>query len=202
MATRLFVVRHGQSVLNQEGRSQGWLDSPLTDRGKAEALVVKQWFADHHLQFAAGYSSDLSRANETLDLICDGQFPVQEVKALREMSLGQMDGQKDFHLDPAVWNTQAKLYGAETFEQAAQRAIQALYQIARTHPGQNVLVVSHGMILNLLMDCLPPLWAGWQDVDQLENGMVLELVFTGGKLLLSRIDTPVSAFLAKYNAEQ
>lgn len=202
MATRLFLVRHGQSVFNQEGRSQGWLDSPLTDRGKAEALVVRKWFEDHHLHFACGYSSDLSRAKETLALIDAGQFPMQERKDLREMSLGKMDGQKGFHLDPAVWNQQAKLYGGETFEQAAQRAILALYQIAKTHPGQNVLVISHGMILNLLMDGLPAVSAAWHDPDQLENGMVLELIFTAGKLWLSRIDTPVSDFVAKHNAEQ
>ncbi|WP_323090660.1 histidine phosphatase family protein [Allobaculum sp. JKK-2023] len=202
MSVRLFVVRHGQTVMNQEKRSQGWLDSPLTERGKVEALIVRNWLKDRHLQFAHGYSSDLGRARQTLGLLVQGEFPTNEEAGLREMTLGKMDGVQGFVLDPAKWNQQAKEYGGESFEHAAGRAIASLYAIARVNSGQNVLVVTHGMVINLLMETLPPIQAVWKDTDRLENGMILELVYTCGQLWLSGVHLPVSEYLEKHNLEE
>ncbi len=202
MSVRLFVVRHGQTVMNQKGKSQGWLDSPLTERGKAEALIVRDWLENRHLQFAYGYSSDLGRARQTLDLLVHGEFPTEEKAGLREMTLGKMDGIQGFVLDPAKWNQQAIEYGGETFQHAASRAIASLYAIARVNSGQNVLVVTHGMIINLLMEVLPPIQATWKDADRLENGMILELIYSCGQLWLSGVHLPVSEYLEKHNLEE
>lgn len=201
MSVRLFVVRHGQTVMNQEGRNQGWLDSPLTERGKAEALIVRDWLKDHQLQFAHGYSSDLGRAKQTLDLLVQNEFPTDCEAGLREMTLGKMDGVQGFVLDPSKWNQQAIEYGGETFEHTAGRAIASLYAIARANSGQNVLVVTHGMVINLLMEALPPVQATWRDVARLENGMILELIYTCGQLWLSDVHLPVSEYLEKHNSE-
>ena len=79
------LYRHGETEWNRTGRLQGWLDSPLTETGRALAEQV-QWAPDFVI------SSDLNRAVETASLM----FPhakVQTDARLREINLGNWQGQ-------------------------------------------------------------------------------------------------------------
>lgn len=49
MATKLYLMRHGQTRFNQQGRIQGACDSPLTDLGKEQALAAHQYFQNRGL---------------------------------------------------------------------------------------------------------------------------------------------------------
>src|SRR5262249_58450105 len=60
---RILLARHGETVYNVEGRWQGQSDSPLTERGRAQARELARALADE--QLAAVYSSDLGRAADT-----------------------------------------------------------------------------------------------------------------------------------------
>lgn len=62
-----YFVRHGQTMLNRYNKVQGWIDSPLTDKGINDAINAGNRLADIH--FAAAFSSDSGRAIETLRLI-------------------------------------------------------------------------------------------------------------------------------------
>src|SRR6266436_2631884 len=90
---RLVLVRHGQSLWNLEERFTGWVDVPLTDKGREEARSAGECLRDLH--FDVAYTSVLSRAQETLDVILSvlGQRPpVIRDQALNERHYGDLQG--------------------------------------------------------------------------------------------------------------
>lgn len=90
-----YFVRHGQTMLNRYNKVQGWIDSPLTDKGIKDAIGAGQRLAN--VKFAAGFSSDSGRAVETLRLILK-QNPENihlisyEFPELREQCHGYFEG--------------------------------------------------------------------------------------------------------------
>ena len=86
---RIWVFRHGESETNKEGQWTGWLDAPLTDRGRAEARALTALTAGKH--FDKVYASDLSRAMETAALALPGCEPIPE-PMLREINVGSIAG--------------------------------------------------------------------------------------------------------------
>lgn len=199
MSTRLFVIRHGQTQFNMEGRIQGWKDSPLTKAGQAQAMIVRQWISEHKLHPAAAYSSDLGRAVETARIITAKSIPLHPVTGLREISFGTLDGSLPSPDDPCQWDeAAARKYGGETMEQAIHRSLAALKQIALENTGKDVLVITHGFILNSLLELCPRLPSVNLDhFKGIENGAVIELIFTAGKLWIAGVFTPVSDWIEK-----
>lgn len=198
MSTRLFVVRHGQTQFNVEGRIQGWKNSPLTAAGQAQALIVKDWLTRQNVHIQAAYSSDLGRALETAKLITEEAIPIHAVQSLREISFGDLDGTLPSANDPEQWDDQAaRIHGGETVTQAARRSMQGLGQIARTNTGKDVLVITHGFILNVLLELCPKLPSVHLDrLHNLENGTIVELIYTAGKLWSATVATPVSDWIS------
>jgi 2,3-bisphosphoglycerate-dependent phosphoglycerate mutase len=89
----LVLVRHGESLWNLENRFTGWVDVPLTDRGREEARQAAERLRD--LRFDVAYTSVLSRAQETLDIMLEvlGQRPpVIRDAALNERHYGELQG--------------------------------------------------------------------------------------------------------------
>jgi ribosome-binding ATPase YchF (GTP1/OBG family) len=69
MSDRLLVlVRHGQSEWNLKNLFTGWKDPDLTERGVAEAKAAGRKLKDQGLSFDRAFTSDLTRAQRTLDL--------------------------------------------------------------------------------------------------------------------------------------
>ena len=65
----LILIRHGQSVWNQQKRFTGWVDIDLTDKGKAEAKKAGELIKEKKIRFNSFYSSYQKRANDTLKII-------------------------------------------------------------------------------------------------------------------------------------
>ena len=65
----LYLVRHGQTELNVQNILQGWHDSPLTARGREQALATRAAFEARGISFDHAYSSPLGRARHTTELI-------------------------------------------------------------------------------------------------------------------------------------
>ncbi|MDR2000279.1 MAG: 2,3-bisphosphoglycerate-dependent phosphoglycerate mutase, partial [Zoogloeaceae bacterium] len=63
---KLVLLRHGESIWNQENRFTGWMDVGLTDKGLAEAKSAGQLMKDAGFQFDVAYTSVLKRAIKTL----------------------------------------------------------------------------------------------------------------------------------------
>jgi len=145
-------VRHGETLWNAEGRIQGHTDVPLSERGRKQAEMVAQRLSGAHL--AAVYSSDLSRASVTAEIIAARHgVAVRTTDALREAYLGEWQGltvaeaaEHDADL-VALWREDSVSHRppqAERLEDLQTRAVSVVRRIIRDHPNQTVAIVSHG----------------------------------------------------------
>ena len=88
---RVYLVRHGQVEWNSANAYAGQTDLALNETGRGQAESLAEYFARKDI--SAIYSSDLSRARETAEIIADRkELPVQQVPALREVNYGQCEG--------------------------------------------------------------------------------------------------------------
>eukprot|EP01035_Chromulina_nebulosa_P054318 gene54318-74415_t len=97
MTDRLLVlVRHGQSDWNLKNLFTGWKNPDLTDKGVAEAKAAGQKLKAQGLVFDTAFTSDLTRAQHTLDLALAemGQtgLPITKNLALNERDYGELSG--------------------------------------------------------------------------------------------------------------
>ncbi len=92
----LVVVRHGESVWNQENRFTGWVDVDLAAKGVAEAQKAGKVLAEKKLSFDMAYTSRLTRAIKTLNFILDEMklqwIPVTKEWRLNERHYGGLQG--------------------------------------------------------------------------------------------------------------
>lgn len=146
MTTRIYLMRHGETLFNVQSRIQGWSDSPLTEKGIAQAKQAGDYLREQGLTFDAYYSSTSERACDTLELVT-GQTHFQRRKGLKEMNFGNFEGQPEYLHPPrehrrAVGNYY-QIHGGESDQEVRQRVKSALTEIVQDHPDQSVLVVSH-----------------------------------------------------------
>jgi broad specificity phosphatase PhoE len=154
--TSLLMIRHGATDWNHDGRYQGQSDTPLNGQGIGQARELGKRLRGAVV--AAAYSSDLSRALQTAEIVSKaiGSPPVVLDKRLREIDLGEWEGRLATEIQreyPDLWmarrtdpaNTSAP--GGETGVQVAERVLEFLQEIGRRHPGDRVMVVSHGYAL-------------------------------------------------------
>src|SRR3954468_9986848 len=89
--TDVLLIRHGETLWNQQGRMQGQDDSPLTTTGLEQARKLARRLKD--VAFTTLYSSDLGRAHQTARCIADetGHEIVAD-QGLRERSFGIFEG--------------------------------------------------------------------------------------------------------------
>lgn len=183
-ATLVTLVRHGETSANVEGVWHGSIDSALTPRGLRQAECVAEHLARTRADARALYASPLSRARDTARPIAAklGLVPRLEPD-LREYHLGGWEG-----ISYATLASEHRLFermqaepdwqpgGGESARQVAERLARALRAIAARHPGERVIVVSHGgaltLGLGLLLDEAP---GGWRRV--MANCAVSDLRF-------------------------
>lgn len=162
----LYLVHHGETEWNKNGTVMGQSDSPLTQKGVAQAKAVANGLRT--ISFKAIFSSDLSRAKKTAELIrLDRKLNVLTSKKLRERTYGSWEGQKgeDFRkefqhifkdLSERSEAEQKELNLAndiESDQEVIDRFSDKLKSIAKAHPNEEVLVVTHGgCIRTFLMD--------------------------------------------------
>lgn len=153
---KLVLVRHGQSLWNLEDRFTGWVDVPLTDKGREEARNAGKRLRD--LRFDVAYTSVLSRAEETLDLILGvlRQLPpVIRDQALNERHYGDLQGLNKKRTAELHGADQVKLWrrsydvappNGEALKNTAERTLPFFERaiLGDLHLGKNVLVVAHG----------------------------------------------------------
>jgi broad specificity phosphatase PhoE len=135
--TTLLLVRHGETDWNAEGRLQGHTDRPLSEFGGRQTRRLADDLEDEELE--AIYSSDLSRARETAEIVGERLgLPVVLDPDLREKDWGTWEGLT------AVERDRVEFVGEST-EAHRERILRALWRISERHPGGGrVLVVTHG----------------------------------------------------------
>ncbi|GAW31649.1 histidine phosphatase family protein [Carboxydocella sp. JDF658] len=150
--TRIILARHGETNWNREGRYQGQLDTELSPLGWQQAERLAEALAK--LPITAVYSSPLSRAYETARKAAEKhQLPVEIVEGLTEIHHGCWQGlyahevKEQYGVELEIWQSAPHQItmpgGGECLKQVQDRAVAALEMIAKRHPGETVLVLSH-----------------------------------------------------------
>jgi broad specificity phosphatase PhoE len=153
--TTIYIARHGETESNAERRFQGQQDSPLSARGRQQAVELAERLAG--LPLAAVYSSDLGRALRTAEAVADRHgLAVRSHPGLREINVGRWTGRLYADLeraDPeaiARWRTRPlehRFPDGESIADVRARALRALDEIAARHRGAAVAVITHGTLL-------------------------------------------------------
>lgn len=157
-ATRLIAVRHGETAWNVDSRIQGQLDIALNATGLWQAGRVAQALEDEPI--AAIYASDLSRAWHTsLEIARPHRIQVIAEPGLRERAFGHFEGRTFAEIDAnlpqqaRLWRTRDPEFapaGGESLLAFRDRVTRTATAIATRHPGELVLMVAHGGVLDVL----------------------------------------------------
>lgn len=158
MPTRICLIRHGETDWNVAKRIQGQTDIALNETGHSQALAMA--FNAAHYDFAAVYSSDLSRAYETAKLVADRRgLEVKKLPELRERHFGifegitAIEGAKSFPQAHAHYIARDLDYDFETGESMlrfATRVEAAVDFLVRRHSKQIIAAVSHAGVLDVI----------------------------------------------------
>jgi 2,3-bisphosphoglycerate-dependent phosphoglycerate mutase len=157
-ATELVLVRHGETDMNRELRFQGQVNVGLNAIGLAQARRLAARLARE--QADAVYASDLLRALQTAEPIA-GELALQPVadSGLREQAFGRVDGMRvdDIKRDhPDAWEGWLRfeqdfaMPEGESTRAFHTRVMDAVRRVVAHHPGQTVVVVTHGGVLDMV----------------------------------------------------
>ncbi|MGH2625947.1 MAG: histidine phosphatase family protein [Anaerolineales bacterium] len=156
--TELVLVRHGETDWNIQGRFQGQSDPPLNERGLAQARTLALELAGEEV--AAVYTSDLQRARQTAEILAEALgAPLRADLRLREIHQGVWEGMvmddirrryPEEFAQRAADPLASTPPGGESVRRVQQRALGVVSEISARHPDEEVVVVSHGLVLALI----------------------------------------------------
>ena len=155
---KLIVTRHSSTIWNQEGKLQGWQNSPLTTQGRQDAYLLKQELKNYSID--AIYSSPLGRAKETAEILFDPKC-INYDDRLKEMNFGDYEGlplsdllYKENYQDYVdLWNQpseNARLPNGESYQEVKQRFLSFLNDIYQKHSNDTVFLTIHGMLFIII----------------------------------------------------
>jgi phosphoserine phosphatase len=157
--SRVYLVRHGQTVWNAESRHQGYMDSALSPLGKAQAARLSRALAA--VPLAAVYSSPLSWARDTaLAVAAPHGLAVVTIDDLREIGLGAWEGLTEVEITQRFGDVVARRRrdpervipsGGESLSQVQARALRAMQAILGRHRDVTVAVVAHGAVNKMVL---------------------------------------------------
>lgn len=158
----IYLVRHGETAWNAEGRIQGHGDSPLTSLGHQQAEAAAQALGGRNIE--ALYCSSLGRAQSTAGVIARHLgLELQPCSELWECGWGDWEGLrwKDLHQEfgPQMQKRQRDRYGfcppgGESYGDAERRVRPFVEALRRAHPRGAVAVVAHAMVNRVLVRLL------------------------------------------------
>lgn len=160
-ATRLILVRHGETAMTVQGRYSGRGDVPLSEQGEAQAMAAAGRVAGISRDVTAVVSSPLSRCTRTAELIAAelGNVTVTVMPELIECDFGDWEGltfaevreRWPEELDRWLDSTAVAPPGGESFKTVAKRVRGALATLQAAYPSGTVVVVSHVSPIKLIL---------------------------------------------------
>jgi 2,3-bisphosphoglycerate-dependent phosphoglycerate mutase len=183
--SQLILIRHGQSVWNAENRFTGWVDSPLSERGRTEAKQAGERLVAEGIRVTQAFTSALRRAIDTGQIVLDtlGQDSLEQEQAwqLNERFYGALTGRDKAQTVQEFGEEQVRLWrrsydvpppGGESLRDTANRVLPYFEQtIVPAALGDNaVLVSAHGNSLRAIM----------KELDGLDDKAVMRLEIETG----------------------
>jgi len=155
---QLLLVRHGETDWNRDKIPQGHIDVPLNSSGRQQAHALARRLQGWKID--AIHSSDLFRAAETAAILgATMELTPQPSAAWREIDLGGWGGLTHDKLQARYGDELAALArgedpprgGGETMADVQVRVVEGFERLRRSHPGQTVLIASHGGTIKVLI---------------------------------------------------
>ncbi|GIV89928.1 MAG: phosphoglycerate mutase [Chloroflexus sp.] len=158
--TTVYLIRHGETDWNMQGRWQGHVDVPLNEVGYRQARLLANRLARDGVKFEAIYSSDLSRAYQTAwEIGAVLKVPVQLLPALREIDTGRWSGLTTDEVRTQFPDEWAQIMqghdlprgGGETIAALQRRVVTAVEAMVAQHRGHTLAFVTHGGCIRALL---------------------------------------------------
>ncbi|MDR2507353.1 MAG: histidine phosphatase family protein [Candidatus Accumulibacter sp.] len=158
-STRFCIVRHGETDWNARQRMQGHKNLPLNPEGIRQSWKLCRYFTKRTIDVI--YSSDLMRAHHTAIPISETlKLPINLLPQLRERNYGRCEGMTRseaaslYPEDARALHERNSGYvipgGGESLEQHQRRILDCIEELAGRHAGQNILLVTHGGVLDII----------------------------------------------------
>lgn len=197
MSIKLFLIRHGQTDGNAEGKYQGSLDTDLTETGINQAKSAKEYLKN--VKLANIYSSPMKRTMHTAEIIAEGTgLEIRVLEGLKELYFGRWEGLKFEEINEKYKDDYKKWLAdpynnppteGESFGKLVLRAKKEIKKIVtENRDGSTVAVITHGgVILSLIVDWLqiPP--GCWRSLIQ-RQGAINVVVLDGDFPYISSIN--------------
>ncbi|WP_375572211.1 2,3-bisphosphoglycerate-dependent phosphoglycerate mutase [Ahrensia marina] len=165
MERLLVLVRHGQSEWNLKNLFTGWKNPDLTEQGVKEARTAGQTLKEMKLEFDEAFTSDLLRAQKTLDLMQEEMgtdLPITRDQALNERDYGDLTGMNKDEARKQFGEEQVHIWrrsfdvpppGGESLKMTAERVLPYFDTeiLPRVLAGKRILVSAHGNSLRALI---------------------------------------------------
>jgi len=156
--TRIIAIRHGETTWNVDTRIQGHLDIPLSANGRWQAERLAEALRDEPI--TAIYASDLTRAWETAQYVgrATGVELTKEI-GLRERDFGDFEGKTFAEIELLLpeqslrWRKRDPHFypaGGESLVALRTRVMEAAERLAAQHPGEQIALVGHGGVMDVL----------------------------------------------------
>jgi len=195
-ASRLILIRHGESTWNRERRIQGQLDPPLSEQGHQQARRVAGRLARRQVE--ALYTSDLLRASQTAAPIASAiGVEARPMKELREIFLGDWEG---LHADELAqrfpeawdawtrepsWDVVPRGEGASAFEARVASAIEHLFE---QHSHGDAIVVTHGGVIQIALHSVVGRPSHGLFPFRISNGSVTIVERRNGRMVIATVN--------------
>ncbi len=184
--TSLYLVRHGETDWNAQRRIQGSTDIPLNQVGREQAETTGELLARR--SWDGLFSSPLSRARETASII-GANIDIRDIEiidAIAERNYGEAEG-LDWEEIERMFPGDTPVPGRETHAEVAERVMPALLTLARRHPAQSLVVVTHGGVIRSVLGVVDP----GVSHGRISNGSVHSFELVDGALELVVFDDPI-----------
>ena len=139
----IYIIRHGQTDWNVEGRYAGRIDVKLNEKGKKQAEEIRKKLENTKFDFVI--SSPLTRAKETAEIICGDRNTIEIDERIIERSNGDLEGKLKTEIKENVdFNDPNETkYNIESITDFRNRIYDFLKDIQEKYKGKNVLIVTH-----------------------------------------------------------
>ena len=203
--TRLILIRHGQSLANEQDKFAGQTDVPLTELGKMQARCAAEYIIKRE-KIDKIYSSDLQRAHDTAFPVSElTGLPINDVKGLREICAGVWEGRlvseiiREYEKEFDTWRndfSNARLPEGESVREVYERVVPFVKQLAKENDGLTLVLASHATPVRAV-ECNSRGW-GWErmaDVPFVNNTAISIVEYDEKTDTLSLIERDITEHL-------
>lgn len=184
--SNLYLARHGESTYNRDNRFTGWIDAPLTEKGRLEAHAIAEKLEG--CSFEKAYISKLIRARDSLNIVLSAihrfDIPVIESEALNERHYGDLQGLNKAETAQRFGEERVRMWrrsysvappNGESLRDTAARVLPFFNTCIMNDVsnGRNVLVLAHGNSLRSIV----------MDIDRLSEEEILKVTIVTGEVI-------------------